>query len=60
MNIDIIYSDKEGQRFCFSHASWLTSKGVHIKSEVTINEKQKCMMCEGEISKEDVIDAIQI
>lgn len=60
MYIDIVYLDKEGQKFCFSHGSWLASKGVHIKSEVTINKKQECMMCEGEISKEDIIDALQI
>ncbi len=60
MDINITYLDKEGQKFCFSHASWLASKGVYIKSEVTINEEQGCMMCEGEISKKDIIDALQI
>ncbi len=51
MNINIIYLDTEGQRFCFSHATWIASKGVYIKSEITINEEQGCMICKGEISK---------
>lgn len=52
MNIDIIYFDKENKKFCFSHASQLVSKGEHIESRITINEEQKCTICNEDTTKE--------
>ena len=57
MATDIVYRDKEGQEFCFTHAIRLAMKGILIES-VNCGREGTCLICSGEITEEDVDEAL--
>jgi hypothetical protein len=57
MATDIIYINNKVQEFCFTHATRLAMRGVHIESVPFSLERghaSTCIICDGEATEEDV------